>query len=167
MRDRPDWNAIFRYEPDGTLWHKEQNKFKKMNRPVGYKTKKGYLRVTVIINGKRKNFFVSNIVWEMFNGPITPGMKIDHKNNIVYDNRIENLQELTNRENTAKQVKRKDNTSGYKGVTLVKNTGKYQARIFPNGKTVSLGCFNTPEEAHEAYKKAAVHYFGQDLARFE
>lgn len=166
---RPDWHAIFRYEPDGTLWWRAQNSCNNriMTRPIGKETDKGYLRATIITNGIKKNFFVSNIVWEMHVGPITPGMKIDHKNNVKTDNRIENLQEITNRDNTIKQVKRKNNTSGYKGVSKIKDTGRYQARICPNGKNIHLGIFDSPEEAHSAYKAAALVYFGPELARFE
>lgn len=43
--------------------------------------------------------------------------------------------------------------SGYKGVTEA--SGLWKARINLDGKTRTIGYFTTPEEAHEAYKKAA------------
>ena len=40
-----------------------------------------------------------------------------------------------------------NNTSGATGVSFHKASGRYQARIQRNGKVISLGCFNTLEEA--------------------
>ena len=41
------------------------------------------------------------------------------------------------------------------GVSLLKHTGKYQARCQNpfTGKTEYLGCLSTPEEAHEVWRK--------------
>ena len=46
---------------------------------------------------------------------------------------------------------RKDNTSGYRGVSLDKSTGKWAAYIRRNGKRQFLGLFETPEAASAAY----------------
>lgn len=47
---------------------------------------------------------------------------------------------------------RKDNTTGFKGVTLEK--GKYRASIQVNGKRQFLGYFDTAEQASDAYENA-------------
>jgi hypothetical protein len=39
------------------------------------------------------------------------------------------------------------------GVTLVLKTGRYKAQCQAHGKKKHIGVYNTPEEAHEAYKK--------------
>ena len=49
--------------------------------------------------------------------------------------------------------KTKRNTSGYLGVSYNKRTKKYRASITIDGKYHSLGYYDTPEEASEAYKK--------------
>lgn len=163
MSDRPDWNEIFRYEPDGTIWWKEQTKCagarRKMDKPVGYITRGRYLR----FDFKHKTYAVHIAIWEMHYGPVTPGMEIDHKNNIRSDNRIENLQELTHGENTKKQLARKDSTTGYRGVRFRKDTKKFRADIMVDYKHKSLGCFDTAEEAYEARKAAESHYYGAKL----
>jgi hypothetical protein len=56
---------------------------------------------------------------------------------------------------------RKNNTSGFKGVTWHNVNLQWQARIAVGGKRKSLGYFNTPEEAHKAYCKAAKAHFGE------
>lgn len=44
------------------------------------------------------------IMWETFVGPRTPGMEIDHLNGNKFDNRLENLEEVTPRENVRRRV---------------------------------------------------------------
>ena len=56
-------------------------------------------------------------------------------------------------------VKRKNGRGNYPiGVSKHKRDKKFQARIFKNKKDVSLGYFDTPEEAFQAYKTAKEEY---------
>lgn len=164
---RPDWNAIFRYEPDGKLWYREQitgpGRPRNMNKPVGSYDKDGYLQSSVTVDHKLFSYRLHIMIWEMHYGPVTPGMDIDHKNNIRDDNRIENLQELTSGDNIKKQVIRKNNKTGYKGVSFNKKNNNFQSYICVNYKNIHLGCFDTAEEAYEARKAAELHYYGSKL----
>lgn len=51
---------------------------------------------------------------------------------------------------------RKNNTTGFTGVSYEKDTNKYRAIIndFETGKAIHLGRFSTPEEASQAYQTA-------------
>jgi hypothetical protein len=160
---RPDWNAIFRYEPDGTIWWKEQitgrGRPRNMNRPVGCRHSSGYLH----FGFKGKYYDVHVAIWEMHYGPVTPGMQVDHKNNVRNDNKVENLQELTHGDNSKKQLMRKNNKTGYKGVSFCKKRKKFLARIHVNYKNIHLGRFDTAEEAYEVRRAAELHYYGSNL----
>ena len=46
--------------------------------------------------------------------------------------------------------------SGYRGVSKTRNGKRWMARITIDSKFTTLGYFDTPEEAHEAYKKSAL-----------
>ena len=160
---RPDWNAIFRYEPDGKLWYREQltgrGGRRNMNKPVGCRYSSGYLH----FGFKRKFYDVHLVIWEMHYGPVTPGMQVDHKNNIRDDNRIENLQELIHGDNVKKQLISKNNKTGYKGVHFDKKNNNFMAYIQVNYKRINLGRFDTAEKAYEARKAAELHYYGSNL----
>lgn len=78
----------------------------------------------------------------------------DHKNRNRLDNQKDNLRIVTKRINVHNSGKSKNNTTGYKGVTYVKKSGKYMSRIAAYGIREYLGSFNTAEEANEVYKKA-------------
>ena len=56
----------------------------------------GYATVKLCMDGVEKTMLVSHLVWEAFNGPIPPGMEINHLNEDKTDNRLCNL-ELTDR----------------------------------------------------------------------
>ena len=81
-----------------------------------------------------------------------PKILIDHINRLKTDNRVENLRIVTNQQNQFN----KSNTRGY---SLNKKTNKYNAYISINGTYKHLGCFDTPEEAHDRYlqEKAILH----------
>ena len=57
------------------------------------------------------------------------------------------------------QGKRSDNTSGVKGVSFHKRSGKYMAYITLARKRRYLGCFDTLEEAAKARREAEVELF--------
>lgn len=88
-----------------------------------------------------------------------PTEHIDHINGDKTDNRICNLREATGSENQRNRSKPKNNTSGFKGVSL--NKGKWMAQIMLNGKRYCLGTFNTPKDASIAYASAAKTMHGK------
>jgi hypothetical protein len=81
------------------------------------------------------------------------GMQVDHIDCDGLNNRKENLRQATHQQNTHNARIAKHNTSGFKGVWRARN--KWRAQIRDGGKKISLGCFDTPEEAHAAYRKAS------------
>lgn len=63
------------------------------------KTKNGYLTVELYKEGKRKTMRVHRLVYEAFNGTISPGLQANHINEDKTDNRLENLNLMTPKEN--------------------------------------------------------------------
>lgn len=62
--------------------------------------------------------------------------------------------------NTQAKKINENNTTGYKGVYKTK-AGKYRTIIAFRYKQICFGTFNTPEEAAEAYDKAAIELHGE------
>lgn len=85
-------------------------------------------------------------------------IQIDHVNRKPFDNRKENLNIVTSRENAQNKGIYKNNTSSYSGVGLRPN-GKWQARIQIDGKRISLGCYDNIEDAIQAKKEGELHYW--------
>jgi hypothetical protein len=89
-----------------------------------------------------------------------PEYYLDHIDGNKSNNAIDNLREATGSQNKYNIKIRKDNSVGYKGVSLDKRCGRYRAYININGKQKSLGYYATPEEASEAYNRAAKELHG-------
>jgi hypothetical protein len=87
--------------------------------------------------------------------------EIDHRDGDGSNNRWNNLRRATRSQNNANRRRPRHNTSGYKGACFCPESGKWRAMIGRNGKTINLGRFKTPQEAHEAYLKAARKLFGK------
>lgn len=95
------------------------------------------------------------IAWYMATGVDPIDFELDHINGDKTDNRICNLRRATRADNNRNQTKRKNNTSGYKGVSWSKTYSKWVAYIGVDWKRQHLGYFDTPKGAHVAYKDAA------------
>lgn len=103
--------------------------------------------VTIRIGGRKgKTVYAHRHIWEMFNGSIPKGYVIDHKNGDSLDNRIENLQCITQRENCEKQKMRTDNKSGQRGIYFC-NTRKQHVVDFTRSGVRRMRRFKTMEEA--------------------
>lgn len=114
--------------------------------------------VTVLIDGTR--YPAHRLAWFYVYGE-WPSLHIDHINGVHDDNRIVNLRQATVSQNLANQGICKTNTSGFKGVHFHKQTGKWRARMSVMNRSVHVGLFSTPEEAHTAYIAAAKAVWGE------
>lgn len=85
---------------------------------------------------------------------------IDHKDGNGLNNQKINLRVATNNQNQYNSRRRRDNSSGFKGVTRHwsngKWTGKWAARIVHNGRDIWLGSFENPVDAAIAYDDKAM-----------
>lgn len=147
---------VLDYDPEtGEFIWKMSGKGRGISRPAGTITKHGY--VAISIDGKK--YFAHRLAWLCIHGEI-PHI-IDHIDLNGKNNRINNLREASKSQNEANRKRSAGNTSGYKGVYPRGNSGKWFSRIHVSNKMISLGTFNTPESAHEAYKRASIKYFGE------
>ena len=85
---------------------------------------------------------------------------VDHINHDKLDNRKSNLRICTHQQNNMNVSKHTNNSSGTPGVYRDSRSGKWVAQIRYNYKKISLGSYDTLEEAKEARKQAEIDIFG-------
>lgn len=112
----------------------------------------------VIIRGRP--YLSHRLAWIYMTGE-WPSSFIDHKDGIRNNNQWANLRLATRAQNGQNMRIKRVTASGLKGVTPVSKSNKFQARIRADGKSRNLGCFDTAEEAHEAYMAKALELFGE------
>lgn len=79
-----------------TLNYKRTGKVKVLSPQA---TKGGYLQVLLYKDGKKKRFYVHRLVVIAFIGDIPKGMVVNHLNEDKLDNRLSNLEVVTQKEN--------------------------------------------------------------------
>lgn len=79
----------------------------------------------------------------------------DHRNHVTLDNRRDNLRPATPAQNRQNARRRRDNTSGFKGVSLHHNRAKNWTRWRAMVGDRHLGYFATRQDAAMAYDTAA------------
>jgi hypothetical protein len=114
----------------------------------------GYLGICV----RSKRWQAHRIAWALHHGE-WPKDQIDHINGVKTDNRICNLREATNSQNGKNLGLSKANKSGVKGVSFENYTQRWKASIKVENKTISLGRFNSIEDAAKARQLAEQQYF--------
>jgi hypothetical protein len=158
-KELPSYEGIYEVSNLGNIKSLSRIKFNKGKFPFICKEKilklgkdtNGYYSVSLYKNGKIKTSNPHRLMAIAFLGHKPCGLKlvVDHINNNPLDNRLENLQIITNRENASKD--RKNGTSKYTGVSWDKERNKWTVRFKINGKNLFLGYFLNEEEASEVY----------------
>lgn len=69
------------------------------------------------IKANNKSFAIHKVVWILHFGQIPTGYIVDHTDGDIKNNAIENLSLKTHKENNRNTKKRKDNRTGYCGIT--------------------------------------------------
>ena len=105
-------------------------------------------------NGKVKSFSVHQLVVIAFLNHEPCGLKrvVNHKNFNKQDNRVENLEIVTPRENS--NHKHLKSSSKYTGVSWFKRDKNWMANIRIDNKLKYLGSFKNELDAHSAYQNA-------------
>lgn len=122
----------------------------------------GYAMGSIYVPGTQESFHFT-MHRMIMNTPA--GYDTDHINGNKLDNRRKNLRIVTRSQNMANLRPTRANKSGLKGASFHKETKKWVARIGWKGRTLYIGLYETPQEAHEAYCKKATELYGE-YARF-
>lgn len=134
----------YTYDPETGLVY---NKYGKI---VNYiNNNNGYIYISLTVDRKTKNLASHQFAWYCVHKECVE--QLDHINGVKTDNRICNLRAVTNQQNQWNRIKAK-------GYSWFKRDSKWRAAIKINKKDIYLGCFNTEEEARQAYLNAKEIY---------
>jgi hypothetical protein len=141
----------FNYNPETgvIVWKKASGNSRTGDIAGGFMSK-GYRNIYFM----RKTLKAHIVAWVLVNGRY-PINFIDHRNGDRSDNRIVNLREADGFQNAQNAKKRKDNSSGVKGVYFHSQSQMWTAQIKVGNKQITLGRFKEKNQAKEARRSAA------------
>jgi len=148
-KEVPDYNGVYKVSNKGEVICSRKIKDRVLSKRIG---KVGYYRVTLHNQGKRKTYFIHQLVAIAFlnhkpNGNV---LVVNHKDCNKLNNHVDNLEVVTNRENSNK--KHLQSSSKYVGVDFHKKSNKFRARIVYKNKLLHLGFYVNEIDASIAYE---------------
>jgi hypothetical protein len=103
------------------------------------------------------------LAWLWVHGEWHDDLYVDHINRNKLDNRIANLRLATHGQNYVNSLAH-NNQTGFKGVQLdkrIKHSKRYFSTVKIDGKMIYLPYCDTPEEAAENRRLAAIEVYGE------
>ena len=118
---------------------------------AGYMKPEGY----TIIRIDNVRYRSSRLAWFYMTSKWPIG-DIDHIDGNPRNDAFCNLRDVSTAENiqNQKRAHKRNKTGGFLGVSKLKSSKRWRARICTNGVQKLIGWFDTPEEAHQAYIEA-------------
>lgn len=136
-------------------WKLRVNNSVKVGQAIGTRHNKGYKFFRL----NKTFYFNHRVVWYLAYGGWPQG-EIDHINGDKSDNRLENLRDVTHRQNMWNKGPQ-ESTSKYKGVHWHTANKKWRATLWNGSSKIHLGMFECEKEAAFAYDLAAKEVFGE------
>lgn len=139
-------------------WLKTMGCRAKAGAAAGFRHHHGYRMIGVYGEG----YTASRLAWLYMRGEWPPkDIEIDHKDMDRTNDRWDNLRLATKAQQAANRRMHPFNTSGRKGVSFHKLTGKWQAAMTVHGRHLHLGLYGSVAEAAEVYADAFRKRFGE------
>jgi hypothetical protein len=114
----------------------------KIGDEAGYIRKDGYHAISI----DNKECLTHRLIWMIETGK-WPENDIDHIDGQPSNNRIQNLQDVTHRQNGRNQKLPHNNSSGVVGVSWYKRYQKWVVQSRKDGKNINLGYFENKRDA--------------------
>jgi hypothetical protein len=146
--------TLFTYSDGRLFWNHSRGNVK-AGSLIDYRDNRGHIRVRIF----DRLFRAHHVIWFLHYGK-WPSL-IDHINGDPADNRIENLRECTQQENTRNRSSQPSSRCSYKGVSYHTRGRKWVAQIKSGNVRKHLGLFAEIEDAATAYNFAAAEMHGQ------
>ena len=125
---------------------------------------KGYVLIGKWANGKKYSIKRSHIIWWSKHQKMPPvKMCIDHIDGDKTNDRIENLQILSNQQNVAKKKKSTKAFSKYRGVAFYKKINKFRARLTKWGKRYEFGFHENEKDAAIARDRGMIKLYEKEI----
>lgn len=152
--------ALFHYDPEtGVFTHLQTRGKGKKGQPVGKLNYGGYIEMRVL----NKLFTAHRLAFLYMTGELpSPPYTVDHINGDRKDNRWCNLRLADWQQQSWNAPAHHHNKSGLKGAWPCKSTGRWQSMLQDGDRRIWLGRFDTAEDAHKAWIKAATELRGAE-----
>jgi hypothetical protein len=150
--------ASVSYDPDTGVFTRTDGDKHVRGKPTGTDRGDGY----IVIRIRGEKCAAHRLAWYFTSGE-WPADEVDHVNGNASDNRAANLRPATHAQNAAN---RRGRGKRKKGVSFDRRQKRFIAQIGVRGRNRFLGRFSTEDEAHDAYRQAAIEAFGA-FARFQ
>ena len=151
---------LYSYDPEtGGFTHLKSRGKGKAGAIAGKVNAYGYVEMRVL----NKLFGAHRLAVLYMTGSIPElPLTVDHINGDRADNRWSNLRIADYRQQSWNAPAHHHNKSGLKGAWPCKSTGRWVSMLQDGSKRIWLGRFDTAQEAHEAWVKAAAELRGEE-----
>ena len=158
-----DLKALYSYNPEtGHFTHLQSRGKGHAGKLAGRLNRAGYVEMRVL----NKLFGAHRLAVLYMTGrlPVQP-LTVDHINGERSDNRWANLRIANWHQQVWNTPVHHHNQSGLKGAWPCKTTGRWLSMLQDGKRRIWLGRFDTAEEAHQAWIKAATQLRGEEWTR--